>query len=145
MRARNLGLACIALFVLGAADSVSVVVRSTLVQLMTPNEMLGRVSAVNMLFIGTSNQLGEFESGTTAAWFGVVPAAIIGGVGTILVTLAWMRLFPELRRIRSLDGSELPHESRGTSDTNGGPGGAPGGGPGSTAAVSASKSAAEGS
>lgn len=100
-----LPLSLLALFVLGAADSVSVVVRSTLVQLMTPNEMLGRVSAVNMLFIGTSNQLGEFESGTTAAWFGVVPAAIIGGVGTLFVTLVWMRLFPALREIRSLDGT----------------------------------------
>ena len=100
-----LPLSIVALCVLGAADSVSVVVRSTLVQLMTPNEMLGRVSAVNMLFIGTSNQLGEFESGTTAAWLGVVPAAVIGGVGTLLVTLIWLRLFPELREIRSLDGS----------------------------------------
>ena len=85
---------------LGAADSVSVVVRATLVQLMTPNEMLGRVSAVNMLFVGTSNQLGEFESGTTAAWFGVVPSAVIGGIGTMCVSLLWMKLFPALRDIR---------------------------------------------
>jgi MFS family permease len=100
-----LPLSLLALVVLGASDSVSVVVRSTLVQLMTPNEMLGRVSAVNMLFIGTSNQLGEFESGTTAAWFGAVPSVVIGGIGTMLVSLLWMRLFPALREIRSLDGS----------------------------------------
>lgn len=106
-----LPLSLVALFALGAADSVSVVVRSTLVQLMTPDEMLGRVSAVNMLFIGTSNQLGEFESGTTAAWFGVVPAAVIGGVGTLIVTLLWMRLFPALREIRSLDGSHMEPEA----------------------------------
>ena len=77
---------------------ISVVIRSALIQLETPDEMRGRVSAVNWLFIGTSNQLGEFESGVTAAWFGVVPAALIGGVGTIAVVLAWMRLFPALAK-----------------------------------------------
>jgi MFS family permease len=92
-----------ALFVLGASDAVSVVVRLTLVQLRTPDEMLGRVSAVNKLFVGASNQLGEFESGVTASWFGAVPATVIGGLGTILVSLLWMRVFPELREIRSLD------------------------------------------
>jgi len=105
----SVGLSVAALLVLGAADAVSVVVRSTLVQLQTPDEMLGRVSAVNMLFIGTSNQLGEFESGTTAALFGTVPAVVIGGVGTILVSLLWMKLFPALRKMRSLD--EVPQRS----------------------------------
>jgi hypothetical protein len=74
-----------------------VVIRASLVQLDTPDEMRGRVSAVNAVFIGTSNELGEFESGITAAWFGVVPAVLIGGVGTLAVVLIWMRLFPELR------------------------------------------------
>jgi MFS family permease len=90
------------LVILGGADVVSVVVRSSLVQLETPNEMRGRVSAVNVLFIGTSNQLGEFESGTTAAWFGLVPATILGGVGSILVALIWMGLFPGLRKLDRL-------------------------------------------
>jgi MFS family permease len=96
------------LVVLGAADVISVVIRSSLVQIRTPDEMRGRVSAVNSMFIGTSNQLGEFESGLTAALFGVVPAVLVGGVGTIIVVLIWMRLFPQLLRIDSLkpDGSD---------------------------------------
>jgi hypothetical protein len=73
-----------------------VVIRSSLVQLETPDEMRGRVSAVNSVFIGASNQLGEFESGVTASWFGVVPAAVIGGVGTLLVVGLWSYLFPQL-------------------------------------------------
>jgi hypothetical protein len=81
---------------------VSVVVRSSLVQLETPNEMRGRVSAVNSLFIGTSNQLGEFESGITAAWFGLIPATILGGIGSVVVALFWMRLFPGLRTLNRL-------------------------------------------
>lgn len=85
-----------ALFVLGAADMVSVVIRGTLVQLETPDDMRGRVNAVNFLFIGTSNQLGEFESGLTAAWFGTVPAVVIGGLGTLIVCGLWMKLFPPL-------------------------------------------------
>jgi MFS family permease len=91
-----------ALAVLGAADMVSVVIRQSLVQIRTPDEMRGRVSAVNAMFIGTSNQLGEFESGATAAWFGVVPAVLIGGIGTFLVVLAWMKLFPQLAQVDSL-------------------------------------------
>jgi len=93
----------LALVAMGAADNVSVVVRSFLVQLGTPDDMRGRVSAVNFLFIGTSNQLGEFESGVTAALIGTVPAVVAGGVGTILVALIWMRLFPALRRVESLE------------------------------------------
>ncbi len=100
---RSLPLSIAALAVLGAADVVSVVVRSSLVQLQTPDEMRGRVSAVNMLFIGTSNQLGEFESGTLAALIGAMPTVVLGGIGTLLVTLLWMRLFPTLRRLDRLE------------------------------------------
>jgi len=82
-------------------------VRSSLVQLNTPDHMLGRVSAVNTLFVGASNQLGEFESGLTAQLFGAVPAVVIGGVGTIAVAALWMRWFPELRRLRTLNGNEV--------------------------------------
>jgi MFS family permease len=99
-----LPLSLMALFVVGAADVVSVVIRFSLVQLQTPDEMRGRVSAVNALFIGTSNQLGEFESGAVAALLGVVPSVVIGGCGTVAVALLWMWLFPELRRVRTLDG-----------------------------------------
>jgi MFS family permease len=97
-------LSLVALVVMGAADVVSVVIRSTLVQLETPDLMRGRVSAVNSMFIGTSNQLGEFESGMTAALLGTVPAVVLGGCGTILVALAWSRLFPTLRRIDAMPG-----------------------------------------
>jgi MFS family permease len=94
-----------ALAVAGGADMVSVVIRGALVQLETPDEMRGRVSAVNAVFIGTSNQLGEFESGVTAAWFGAVPAAVLGGVGTLVVVLLWMRLCPELLGRERLEGA----------------------------------------
>jgi MFS family permease len=94
-------LSLIALFVLGAADMVSVNVRSSLIQLSTPDTMRGRVSAVSMLFIGASNELGEFESGTTAALMGTVAAVVAGGVGTLLVVAGWMKLFPQLRRVDS--------------------------------------------
>jgi len=82
----------------GAFDMISVVVRQSLVQLETPDDMRGRVSAVNSIFIGASNQLGEFESGVTAGWLGAVPSVLLGGAGTILVVLLWMRLFPALAR-----------------------------------------------
>ena len=85
-----------ALLVLGASDMVSVVVRSSLIQLETPDEMRGRVSAVNFIFIGASNQLGEFESGVTAAWWGVVQAVVVGGIGTLLIVALWMKYFPAL-------------------------------------------------
>jgi MFS family permease len=100
---RSFALSLAALALMGAADMVSVVVRSSLVQLQTPDAMRGRVSAVNALFIGTSNQLGEFESGVTAAWFGVVPSVVIGGLGTLLVVGLWMRWFPDLTRVDRLD------------------------------------------
>ncbi|MEP7311767.1 MAG: MFS transporter [Pseudomonadota bacterium] len=95
-------LSLFALAVMGAADEVSVVIRLSLVQLVTPDDMRGRVSAVNFLFVNASNQLGEFESGVTAAWFGAVPAVVIGGVGTIVVALLWMKLFPTLRNVETL-------------------------------------------
>jgi MFS family permease len=100
----NLALSCLALAVVGAADVVSVVVRSSLVQLRTPDEMRGRVSAVNSLFVGASNQLGDFRAGSVAALLGAVPAAVLGGVGTLLVAALFMRLFPELRRLERLEG-----------------------------------------
>ncbi|MCE7763963.1 MFS transporter [Pseudomonas putida] len=86
------------LVVLGAADMISMVIRSSFVQLETPDEMRGRVSAVNGLFIGASNQLGEFESGVTAHWFGTVPAVVMGGVGTLVVTGVWIKMFPTLAK-----------------------------------------------
>jgi MFS family permease len=92
-------LSLLALFVLGASDMVSVNIRSSLIQLSTPDTMRGRVSSVSMLFIGASNELGEFESGTTAALMGTVPAVVVGGVGTLLVVAWWMKLFPPLRRV----------------------------------------------
>jgi MFS family permease len=94
-----------ALGVAGAADMVSVYIRHTLVQLETPDAMRGRVAAVNLLFIGASNELGEFESGVTAAWLGTVRAAVLGGLGTCAVVLVWAGLFPELRRVDRLDPS----------------------------------------
>jgi len=93
-----LPLSLAALVVLGAADMVSVVIRTSLIQLETPDDMRGRVTAVNSLFVGTSNQLGQFESGLTAAWWGTVPSVVIGGIGTLVVAAAWMRLFPSLVR-----------------------------------------------
>jgi MFS family permease len=93
----DFALSMAALFVTGASDMVSVVVRQTLVQLETPDEMRGRVSAVNAIFIGASNQLGEFESGATAALLGPVGAVVLGGAGTLVVVALWMRWFPQLR------------------------------------------------
>jgi MFS family permease len=98
----NFAISLIALVILGAADNVSVVIRISLVQLSTPDAMRGRVNAVNSLFVGTSNQLGEFESGMLAGLFGPITSGVVGGIGTILVALLWMRLFPTLLRINSL-------------------------------------------
>lgn len=99
---RNFGLSLGALVVLGASDMISVYVRHTLTQLATPDAMRGRVSALNSLFIGTSNELGEFESGVTAAWFGTVASVVIGGIGTIGVVGLWMWIFPSLRQVDDL-------------------------------------------
>jgi MFS family permease len=100
---RSFTLSLAALVVLGAADMVSAVVRSTLIQTATPDEVRGRVSAVNLVFVGASNELGEFESGTLAAWIGAVPCVVVGGVGTLAVVGLWTWLFPSLRRINRLE------------------------------------------
>lgn len=99
---RSLILSMVSLIFVGAADMVSVVVRATLVQLATPNEMRGRVNAVDMVFIGASNEFGAFESGTTASWLGTVPAVVLGGIGAIVVTGIWALWFPQLRKADSL-------------------------------------------
>ena len=96
-----------ALFVMGSADAVSVFIRNNLVQIITPDEMLGRVSAVNGVFIGASNELGEFESGVTAHWWGTVPAVVVGGLATIGVAVVFTWAMPQLRRVDSLDPNEL--------------------------------------
>jgi MFS family permease len=103
---RDTALSLLALGVMGAADTVtvSVVIRLALVQLGTPDDMRGRVGAVNFLFINASNQLGAFESGATAALLGTVPAVLLGGVGTVIVALLWMRLFPTLKNVERLEG-----------------------------------------
>ena len=98
----SLVLSLFSLIFLGAADMISVIIRATLVQLRTPDEMRGRVMAVDMVFIGTSNELGQFESGLTAQWFGTVPAVLLGGVGTLVVIALWAWRFPELRRAGEL-------------------------------------------
>jgi MFS family permease len=105
--ARDLGTALAALLVVGAADMVSVYVRHTVVQLATSDAMRGRVSAVNLLFIGASNELGELESGVTAAWLGTERAVLLGGVGTCVVVALWALLFPALRRVDRLDPEAL--------------------------------------
>jgi hypothetical protein len=99
---RSLTLSLISLLLVGANDMVSVVVRGTLVQIATPDAVRGRVNAVDMIFIGASNELGEFESGLTAHWFGTVPAVILGGAGTLIVVALWAWLFPELRNADKL-------------------------------------------
>jgi MFS family permease len=100
---RSFALSLASLAVLGASDMISVVVRSTVVQLQTPNEMRGRVSAVNMMFIVSSSELGELESGVTAAWLGTIPAVVLGGLGTLAVVGIYLFLFPELRAVDRLD------------------------------------------
>jgi MFS family permease len=99
----SLILSLVALFLCGATDMVSVIVRGTLVQVATPNEMRGRVSAVDMIFIGASNELGAFESGATAKLFGTVPAVVIGGFGTLLVAGLWAWIFPQIREANQLN------------------------------------------
>jgi uncharacterized membrane protein len=99
---RTPALSLAALALIGACDMVSVIVRHTLVQLSTPDEMRGRVSAVNMVFIGASNEVGQFESGVTAQWFGTVPAVVLGGLGTIAIVALWAWRFPALRRVDAL-------------------------------------------
>jgi MFS-type transporter involved in bile tolerance (Atg22 family) len=103
----SIWLSAAALVIVGASDMVSVVVRSSLLQLATPPEMRGRVSAVNWLFIGASNEFGEFESGVTAQWWGAVRAVVIGGIGSMAVTAAAAGLFPQLRRADALTADAL--------------------------------------
>ena len=97
-------LSVIALALMGGFDMVSVYVRETLIQLWTPDAVRGRVNAVNMVFVGASNELGEFRAGTVAALIGIVPAVVVGGIGTVAVAALWMKLFPALRDARYLDG-----------------------------------------
>jgi len=104
---RSLIVSLVALFLCGASDMVSVIIRATLVQIATPDEMRGRVNAIDMLFIGVSNELGEFESGFTAQWFGAVPAVVLGGLGTLTIIALWAWLFPELRNADQLTVAEL--------------------------------------
>lgn len=118
---QNVLVSLLALVLVGACDMVSVIVRSTMVQLATPDEMRGRVSAVNMLFIGASNEFGQFESGITAHWFGTVPAVVLGGAGTLAVVGLWSWLFPELRNVNELTPAMkkvLPEELGLTADPN---------------------------
>lgn len=104
----SLTLSLLALVLVGATDMVSIVVRGTLVQIATPDEVRGRVNAVDMIFIGASNELGEFESGLTAHWFGTVPAVILGGAGTLIVVGLWAWMFPELRKVDKLTSGTPP-------------------------------------
>lgn len=117
---RNLALSLAMLVLLGAADTVSVIVRHTMVQLATPDGMRGRVSAVNMVFIGASNEVGQFESGITAQWLGTVPAVVLGGLGTIGIVALWSWLFPSLRELDRLAAIEpVPIISEATTEDAG--------------------------
>lgn len=111
-----LWLSLAALFALGAFDMVSMVIRGSLVQLDTPDAMRGRVNAVNSIFINTSNQLGEFESGMLAAWLGAVGSAVVGGIGTLLVVGLWMAMFPGLRRRQKLHVAVAPDDAQAAGD-----------------------------
>jgi hypothetical protein len=116
----SLILSLLALLMTGACDMVSVIIRAIFTQLATPDAMRGRVNAVDMIFIGASNELGQFESGLTAQWFGTVPAVVLGGVGTLAVIGFWAWLFPELRRagdlhdVKALQVEEFSSTSTGT-------------------------------
>jgi hypothetical protein len=104
---RNLLLSCVALVIIGATDMVSVVVRSSILQLATPPAMRGRVSSINWLFLGASNELGEYESGLTAHWWGAVRAVVIGGIASMAVTGGWSVFFPALRHADRLSAEDL--------------------------------------
>jgi MFS family permease len=108
----SLALSLAALAIAGAADMISVVVRSSVLQLATPPEMRGRVSAVNSMFLGASNELGEFESGVTAQWLGAVRATVVGGIGALMVTGIWSMLFPALRDVDALTAKSLREDQR---------------------------------
>jgi MFS family permease len=104
-------LSIVALALMGAADMISVYVRETLIQLWTPDEVRGRANAVNQVFVGASNEVGEFRAGTLAALIGTMPAVVIGGVGAVAVAGLWAVLFPHLRKVRRLDGREHEEDS----------------------------------
>jgi len=104
---RTIWVSLLSLVIVGASDMVSVVIRSSILQLATPHEMRGRVSAVNWLFVGASNEFGEFESGVTAHWWGAVPAVVIGGIGSLIVTGTAVVLFPALRKADALSAESL--------------------------------------
>ena len=107
----SLALSLASLFLVGAFDMVSVVIRGTLVQIATPDAVRGRVVAVEMIFIGTSNEFGEFESGVTAQWLGLVPAVVLGGVGTLVIVGLCTWLFPELRKTQTLTPMQIEEPS----------------------------------
>ncbi len=111
---KSFALSLLMLVLTGATDMVSVIVRHTMIQLSTPDEMRGRVSAVNMVFIGASNEVGQFESGLTAHWFGTVPSVVLGGIGTVVIVLLWGWFFPTLRNVDRLVPEELtrPEQSQ---------------------------------
>jgi predicted MFS family arabinose efflux permease len=109
---RTLWISLAALAVSGAADMISVIIRGSLLQLATPPEMRGRVSAVNSLFIGASNELGEFESGLTAQWLGAVRATVAGGIGSLIIAGLWSSLFPSLREADELTSAALRPDSK---------------------------------
>lgn len=113
---RSMIVSLVALALVGASDMVSVVIRGTLVQLATPDEMRGRVNAIDMLFIGTSNEFGQFESGITAQWLGTVPAVVLGGIGTLVVIAIWAWRFPELRQADQITGVSVTGEGVGGGD-----------------------------
>jgi MFS family permease len=115
---RSLPLSMLSLLFVGAADMVSVVVRGVLIQIETPDEMRGRVNAVDMIFIGASNELGEFESGLAAQWLGAVPSVVLGGVGTLIIVAAWAWMFPELRKADQLTRGSLRGARRDPVETN---------------------------
>jgi hypothetical protein len=104
---RNILLSCVALVIIGATDMISVVVRASILQLATPPEMRGRVSSINWLFLGASNELGEYESGLTAHWWGAVRAVVIGGIASMAVTGIWSVFFPALRHADTLTAESL--------------------------------------
>jgi hypothetical protein len=103
---KSFPLSVVALAIMGCADSVSVVIRMTLLQIETPDAMRGRVSAVNQLFTGMSNQLGDFRAGTAAALIGAIPAVVVGGIGTLLVVAACIKAFPQLYAVESFHSEE---------------------------------------
>src|SRR5580698_9460623 len=117
----NLWLSLVALAIAGAADTISVIIRGSLLQLGTPPQMRGRVSAVNSLFIGASNELGEFESGATAQWWGAVRATVIGGVGALAVAGLWAALFPRLRQADELTSQALRPQRAGAAPIDSAP------------------------